>query len=103
MIETLLNEGHAVFYAYDGVSALQLVLGLKVCDLLISNTRVGGVVGIDLIHELREHLPRLAVLYLANTGRSTPELEARLPRNIPILREPFSPIQLRAAVRYLLA
>ena len=103
VIETLLTEGHAVFYAYDGVSALQLVLGLKVCDLLISNTRVGGVAGIDLIHELREHLPRLAILYLSNTGRSTPELEARLPHNVPILREPFSPIQLRAAVRYLLA
>jgi len=74
-----------------------------VCDLVISNTRVGGVAGIDLIHELREHLPSLAILYLANTGRSTPEVEARLPHNIPILREPFSPGQLRAAVRYLLA
>jgi len=102
VIETLLNEGHAVFYAYDGVSAVQLALGLKVCDLVISNTRVGGVAGIDLIHELRRHLPALAILYLANKGRSTPELEARLPHNVPILREPFTQDQLRAAVRYLL-
>jgi len=103
VIETLLSDGHAVFHAYDGLSATQLALGLKVCDLVISNTRVGGVAGIDLIHELREHLPRLAILYLANAARSTPDVEARLPRNVPILREPFNAGQLCAAVRYLLA
>lgn len=102
VISALLDEGHAVFYAYDGISAIQLALGLKVCDLVISNTRVGGVAGIDLIHELREHLPGLAILYLANTGRSTPELERQLPPDVPILREPFTARQLRAAVRYLL-
>jgi len=102
VIAALLDEGHAVFYAYDGVSAVRLVLGLKVCDLLISNTKVGGMAGIDLILELREHLPRLAILYLANKGRSTPDFERRLPRNVPILREPFTAEQLRAAVRYLL-
>lgn len=102
VIETLLTEGHAVFYAYDGLSAIQLALGLKVCDLVISNTRIGGVTGIDLILELRDHLPTLAILYLANAGRSTPEVEARLPHDVPILREPFSADQLRAAVRYLL-
>jgi DNA-binding response OmpR family regulator len=102
VIAALLDQGHAVFYAYDGVSAVQLVLGLKVCDLLISNTRVGGVAGIDLIHELREHLPKLAILYLANQSRSTPDLERQLPHNVPILREPFTADQLRAAVRYLL-
>jgi DNA-binding response OmpR family regulator len=50
VIETLLHDGHAVFHAYDGLSASQLALGLKVCDLVISNTRVGGVDGLDLIH-----------------------------------------------------
>ncbi len=102
VIAALLDEGHAVFYAYDGISALQLALGLKVCDLVISNTRVGGVAGIDLIHELRRHLPQLAILYLANQHRSTPDLERQLPHNVPILREPFTATQLRAAVRYLL-
>jgi DNA-binding response OmpR family regulator len=102
VIETLGKDGHAVFQAYDGLSALQLALGLKVCDLVISNTRVGGAAGVDLIHELREHLPALAILYLANEGRSTPELEAQLPRNVPILREPFTAKALRAAVGFLL-
>src|SRR5687767_6813664 len=56
VIQTLLDDGHAVFQAYDGLSAFELALNLKVCDLLISNIRVGGVAGLDLIQELREHL-----------------------------------------------
>ena len=102
VIETLLADGHAVFQAYDGLSAVQLAHGLKICDLVISNTRVGGGAGIELIHELRRHLPRLSILYLANHGRSTPELEAQLPDGVPILREPFSAEELRSAVRPLL-
>jgi len=102
VVETLLKDGHAVFQAYDGLSAIHLALGLKICDLVISNTRVGGAAGIDLIHELRGHLPKLSILYLASNGLSTPELEAQLPTNVPILREPFTGEDLRAAVRPLL-
>jgi two-component system OmpR family response regulator len=102
VIETLLNDGHAVFHAYDGLSASHLALNLKVCHLVISNTRVGGRTGIDLIHELRAQLPSLPILYLASNGRSTPELESGLPHGVPILREPFGADELRAAVRYLL-
>jgi DNA-binding response OmpR family regulator len=102
VIETLLNDGHAVFMAYDGVSATQLALNLKICDLLISNSRVGEMAGLDLIQELRGRLPKLPILYLANKRRSTPALEQQLPKDVPILREPFTRRQLRAAVRYLL-
>jgi DNA-binding response OmpR family regulator len=103
VIETLLGDGHAVFQAYDGLSATQLALGLKVCDLVISNTRVGGSPGIDLIHDLREHLPMLPILYLANNGHSTAQVEQELPHDVPILRELFTGDELRAAVRLLLA
>jgi DNA-binding response OmpR family regulator len=102
VIETLLEDGHAVFQAYDGLSATELALNLKVCDLVISNTRVGGMPGVDLIRGLRRHLPRVPVLYLANRGRSTPEIEAQLPKGVPILREPFTAKELREAVRPLL-
>ena len=103
VIETLLDDGHAVFQAYDGLSAVELALGLKVCDLVISNTRVGGVAGLELIRELRAALPSLAILYLANQGRSWPGLERQLPGNVPVLREPFTAEELRAAVGSLLA
>jgi two-component system, OmpR family, response regulator len=102
VIETLLDDGHAVFQAYDGLSAVELALGLKVCDLVISNTRVGGVPGLDLIHELRAELPELAILYLANQGRSWAGLERQLPGDVPVLREPFTAEELRATVRPLL-
>ena len=102
IIDTLTADGHAVFLAYDGLSALELAFGLKVCDLVISNSRTGGKPGVELIQELRTMLPWVSVLYLANGGRSTPELERRLPPGVRILREPFSDAELREAVASLL-
>ncbi len=73
VIDTLETDGHSVFWAYDGITAHPArALGLKVCDLVISNSRVGGQAGVDLIIDLRERLPWLSILYLANEGRSTP-------------------------------
>ena len=102
VIDTLETDGHSVFWAYDGISAIQLALGLKVCDLVISNSRVGGQQGVDLIVDLREHLPWISILYLANDARSTPAQEGQLPADVPILREPFTGDDLLAAIRPLL-
>jgi len=103
VLHLLRQDGHAVVHACDALSATQLASALQdVCDLLITNTRVGAADGVDLIRRLRGKAPTLPVLYLANTGRSTPEMEARLPPGIPILREPFTAEQLRAAVESLL-
>lgn len=103
VIETLLNDGHAVFQAYDGQTAVNLALGLKVCDLVISNTRVGGVAGPELIDELRLHLPSLPIVYLANPGQSGSEFQAGLPDDVAVLREPFSAEELRKTVGLLLS
>lgn len=102
VIDTLLGQGHAVFQTRDGRSAIELALGLKVCDLVISNTRVGGQPGVGLIQDLRAKLPGIPFLYLANKGRSTPELEHQLPGDVVILREPFTAEDLLAAVNGLL-
>jgi DNA-binding response OmpR family regulator len=102
VMHTLRAEGYAVFHAYDVLSAVQLAVGLRLCDLVISNTKVQGADGVSLIRQLRERLPTVPVLYLANVGRSTPELERQLPAGIPILREPFTADQLRGAVSRLL-
>jgi DNA-binding response OmpR family regulator len=102
VIDTLRADGHAVFHAYDVLAAVQLAVALEPCDLLLSNTRVQDVDGVDLIHRLRQKKPNLPILYLANAGRSTPEVEAQLPGNVPILREPFTEQELRSAVNGLL-
>jgi DNA-binding response OmpR family regulator len=103
VIETLTADGHAVFLAYDGASALELAYGLKICDLVISNSRTGGKPGLELIRELRALLPAVPVLYLANHHRSPPEVERGLPPGVAILREPFTPEELRGAVSPLLS
>jgi len=102
VIQTLRSDGHAVFHAYDGRSAVELVYALHGCDLVISNTKVDGLPGIDLIRQLRRDHPGQPIMYLANIGRSTPAIEAQLPPDVPILREPFTAEELRAMVGDLL-
>jgi two-component system, OmpR family, response regulator len=103
IIQTLREDGHAVFHAYDGLSATELAFTLgEDVHLVISNTRVQGMPGIELIYMLRTRLPNLPIMYIANIDRSTPAIEAKLPRDVPILREPFTAEQLRALVGPLL-
>ena len=58
------------------LSATQLAIGLEVCDLVMSNTKVEGADGVELMIYLRKRIPDLPIIYLANIGRSTPEAEA---------------------------
>jgi DNA-binding NtrC family response regulator len=102
IIRALREDGHAVFHAYDVLSATQLAISLEVCDLVISNTKVEGIEGVQLINQLRRELPELPIIYLANLGRSTPEAEAKLPADVPILREPFTIENLRGTVAAML-
>jgi DNA-binding NtrC family response regulator len=102
LVETLRSDGHVVFDAYDADAAARIARSLDRCDLVISNTCVAGVEGIDLIAYLRQVMPALPILYLASPGRSTPVMEAALPQDVPILRVPFRPQDLRAAVVALL-
>ena len=102
VITTLRDDGHAVFHAYDVLSATQLAMGLESCDLVISNTKVAGTQGVELIHYVRLRKPDLPIIYLANTGRSTQEVETQLPQNVPNLREPFTVEILRNTVAAML-
>jgi DNA-binding NtrC family response regulator len=103
IIQTLRQDGHMVVHAYDGLSAVELALALSEVHLVISNTRVNGLPGVELIHLVRERLPDLPILYIANIDRSTPALEAQLPSDVPILREPFTADELRAVAGRLLS
>jgi DNA-binding NtrC family response regulator len=102
VITTLRNDGHAVFHAYDVLSATQLAMALVPCDMVISNTKVEGADGVELILYLRKCLPTLPIIYLANIGQSTPEAEAQLPADVAILREPFTAENLRGTVAAML-
>lgn len=103
IIDTLREDGYAVFHAYDGLSATELAFAIDEVHLIITNTRVSGTPGVDLVYLVRARLPNLPILYIANIDRSTPAIEAKLPRNVPIIREPFTADQLRKVVASLLA
>jgi DNA-binding NtrC family response regulator len=104
IIQTLRDDGYAVFHAYDGLSAVELAVTLGTeCHLVITNTRVNGLPGVELVSQLRTHMPDLPMMYIANIDRSTPAIEAKLPRNVPIIREPFTAEDLRGMVGRLLA
>jgi CheY-like chemotaxis protein len=91
-----------VVHAYDGLSAVELAVALDECHLVISNTKVDGMPGVELIRQLRKQLPYLPIVYLANLGRSSPDIEAQLPADVTILREPFTVGMLRSVVAKLL-
>ena len=103
IMETLRQDGFAVFHAYDGLSATELAFAVDHITMVITNTRVGGTPGIELVYLLRTRLPDLPIMYIANIDRSTPAIEDKLPRDVPILREPFTADQLREMVSSLLS
>jgi len=103
IVQTLRQDGHAPFHAYDGLAATELAFALDEVHLVITNTRVTGLAGVELIYMLRTRLPNLPIVYIANIDRSTPAIEAKLPRDVPILREPFTAEELRTLVGELLA
>jgi DNA-binding response OmpR family regulator len=98
IIKTLREDGHAVFHAYDVLAATQLAFALNPCDLVLSDTKVEGADGVELVVQLRRKRPEVPIIYLANNGRSTAEIERQLPADVPILREPFTAEKLRSAV-----
>jgi DNA-binding response OmpR family regulator len=102
VIKTLREDGHAVFHAYDVLAATQLAFALDPCDLVLSNTRVEGADGVELVVQLRRKRPQVPIIYLANDIRSTAEIERQLPADVPILRVPFTAEKLRAAVNAML-
>ena len=102
IIKTLREDGHAVFHAYDVLAATQLAFALDPCDLVLSDTKVEGADGVELVVQLRRKRPQVPIIYLASNGGSTAEIERQLPADVPILREPFTAQKLRSAVNAML-
>jgi DNA-binding response OmpR family regulator len=99
IVETLRQAGHCVFAAYDGASALELIVQLPSIDLLITNTRLGAVDGPELMRQTRAMRPDMPILHVIHRG----DPNDGTPPDVPTLREPFTPNQLLTAVGSLLA
>lgn len=97
--QTLRDAGHCVFAAYDGASALELVVQLPDIDLLITNTRLGIIDGAELMRHVRRLRPALPILHVSHEPTPT----GITPPGVPTLNEPFTPNQLLLVVGSLLA
>jgi DNA-binding NtrC family response regulator len=102
IIRTLRDDGHAVFHAYDVLSATQLALAIENCDLVISNTNVEGCRR-HRAHPAPSQTASRPAHPLSRQPRSVhPELEAQLPSDVPILHEPFTVEDIRRTVAAML-
>src|SRR3954466_5957452 len=66
----LRDAGLCVFAAYDGQSALELITQLPFIDLLITNTRLGVLNGIELMRQTRKIRPDMPILHIIHAGAS---------------------------------
>ena len=101
IVRTLRAADHRVFQAYDGQAAFELSLALDI-QLLITNTRMPGLNGAELIRHVRALLPTLPILHIQNEGEALNRGPDGIPADVPTLIEPFTAEQLLAAVRPLL-
>jgi DNA-binding response OmpR family regulator len=101
VVDTLRIDGHRVSHVRETQFAA-VDLALRDCHLFICGPGTGGMHAIRLISELRDNRPDLPVLCVTAALRWTRRLEGLLPADVTLLREPFTPERLRAAVRHLL-
>ena len=88
--------------AADGVEALALLEHIDDIAVLLSDTVMpGGLNGHQLAHRARLLRPSLPILLLTGYARVEGETDAHL-AVIPVLRKPFDPPALVAALRALL-
>lgn len=101
LVARMLREaGYMVVTACDAESGWQLVLsGTDAFDLVITDSRLPGMTGREFVQGLREHDPRLPIVHLTGSLRSS----AGFPDNVPTLVKPFDLPKLVPTVRDLLA
>lgn len=98
LVQMLAEAGHAVFAAYDGLSACELAEYIPNLDLVISNTRICNVKVPELIVRVRAKKPWLAILHIGDPLPADGPLA-----NVPSLQEPFTSEELLSAITKCLA
>ena len=100
-IATLRADGHCVSHLAESPPA-SWDLALRDCHLLITASSIRGTAWTDLRDELRARLPKVALLCITDATWTAPARNPRSRSAVPMLREPFTGEELRAAVRPLL-
>lgn len=98
VVAALLRDfGHDVLPVGSAAEALE-TLERNSCDLLLSDVRLGrGLDGVDLAAQVRQRLPRIAVILMSGYSAELLDL-SRLPAEYRFLGKPFTPEQLQHEV-----
>lgn len=102
-VEMLEELGYRVLEASDGPSALKLLDGKPVIDLLFTDVVLpSGMNGKQLADEIRRDMPTVKVLYTTGYARNAIVHHGRLDPGVELITKPFGHAQLAAKVRAVL-
>ncbi len=93
----LTRDGHAVELAADGAEAIDL-LGREPFDLVISDLKMPGIGGLELLAHVRQTLPGLPLIVITAHGTVDSAVEALKLGAHDYITKPFDHTELRAAV-----
>jgi CheY-like chemotaxis protein len=92
LAETLIEFGYAVVQANSGEEALPMLDSRSDLDLLITDVRMPGMSGLELVEQARSRSPALKVIVIS--GYFLPQ-----PVAVRFLKKPFHMHELASAVR----
>jgi DNA-binding response OmpR family regulator len=96
----LREAGHEVIAVSNGQTAYDVALD-EAIDVVVTNNRMPGLNGAELVSALRQRRPGIPILHLDDHSRATHPL-FQVPADVPTLFKPFDLTALKAAVRRLL-
>ena len=103
-VDSLKRQGYEVHEAGNGRMALELALQLGGrIDLVVSDVVMPEMGGVEFVTELRQHMPRLPVLFLSGYSEEAIRRQGELQSDARLLQKPFDLHELHAQVRELLS
>jgi len=88
LTRVLTDEGYDVTHAQDGAKGLSLATK-EPCDLVITDFKLPGVSGIELVRNLHDARPRLPVILMTAHGTTDTAIEATKLGAYDYLLKPF--------------
>lgn len=98
----LLGQGYRVATAGSAEDALEVLGGMAV-DVVVTDLRMDGQTGLDLIRALGTHYPRTRSILMSGDLQAPERDEALALGAASVLHKPFSPLELASAVNAALA
>src|SRR5579859_2450984 len=96
------DDGHTVIAARTGEKGLTLA-GKEHCDLVLTDLRLPGLSGLDLVRQLHATLPRLPIILMTAHGTTEIAIEATRQGAFDYLLKPFEMPALLATIQKALA